>query len=494
MASLGSTPGIIVGIGVGTAASVALEPAIEVPKQEAWKRNPNRLLGADIVARLVAQGGVTLDNAREDAIREGLSNDKLDALVYLSQTVPPVAEALTLWRRGLISDALWKHVLVKAGLDGRYVDGLTRLKVSEPLDPAVIANAIQRGIVKDPGFLPVSPPTATGKVPPFPASSIDAVAEAEASGVSRERLFVETAIVGRPLSLQQAASAYFRRIIERPDYDRAVAEGDTRNEWGPAALEQAREILTAHDYAELQLRGYLTRDQRLAGTGQHGMSDADSDLLYDVLGRSIPVHQITTGLARGGVYKGDTSQIPEAYLSSLERGNLRPEYYSLAYANRYSLPSSFFLRALLTSGEISAKDAEGLFLEYGWPPKWATKIAESLATSASPVADKHVAKAQTSLWSTTHRSYVAQESTDADARERFTLLGIGKPAQDAILKLWSSERALIRKQLSPTQVRKAYTGGVANPATGRPWTEQEALQALLDRGYARDDATVFLAE
>src|SRR5205807_6194553 len=131
----------------------------------------------------------------------------------------------------------------------------------ERLDPSVVATAIQRGIMRDPGFLPVGPPTATGKVPAFPVSPLDPVAEAKAQGINEERLFVETAIVGLPLSLQEAASAYFRGIIELADFERAVAEGNTRNEWGAAALAQARQILTASEYAELQLRGFLTADE-----------------------------------------------------------------------------------------------------------------------------------------------------------------------------------------------------------------------------------------
>lgn len=494
MAALGSTPGIIVGTGVGLAAGIALEPAFELPRQKSWQANPNRILDPGLMARLVAQGGVDLQTAHDDAARDGYGPDKLDALVYLAQTTPAVAEALTLWRRGLISDQLWQHVLTKAGLDARYVAGLSALKTSEPLEPAVIATAIQRSLMKPPFPLPVPPPTGEGKVKAFPVSPLDAKAEAAASGVDLERLFVATGVVGLPLSLQQAASAFFRGIIERADFDRAVAEGDTRNEWGPAALEQARQILSAHDAAELQLRGFLTRDERLSHTDQHGMAAADSDLLYDLLGRSIPVHQITTGEARGGVYKGPTDQIPEAYLSSLQRGNLRPEYYNLAYANRYSLPSAFVLRALLTDGTVSEQEGEQLFEQLGWPPALAKQVAAHYGGAKAAGADKHVAKAQTQLWTATHRSYVAREITGQDARAQLAALGLDAAAQDQVVTLWNAERDLIRRQLSPADIRKAVQEKVPNPATGQPWTGAEALRALLDRGYSEDEALTYLRE
>src|SRR5205823_7897286 len=175
-----------------------------------------------------------------------------------------------------------------------------------------------------------------------------------------------------------------------------------------------REILTAHNYAELQLRGYLTRDERLAGTRKHGMSDEDSDLLYDVLGRSIPVHQIETGEARGGVYNGPIDGIPEPFLASLRRGNLRREYFNLAYANRYSYPSGFMIRGLAQDGELTRAETEEILLEVGWSPKWATTFAQRWTAGTTTTADPSTRKAQTQLWTRLHRSYIAGE-TDTNA-------------------------------------------------------------------------------
>ena len=114
---VGSSIGVLTGVAVGGAATVALEPAFEIPRQDAWSRNANRILDVGLLARLVAQGGVDLADAENEAKRDGFAPDKLDALVYLEQTVPGVGEALSLWRLGLITDALFSHVLVKAGLD-----------------------------------------------------------------------------------------------------------------------------------------------------------------------------------------------------------------------------------------------------------------------------------------------------------------------------------------------------------------------------------------
>ena len=68
---LGSAPGIILGVGVGTAASAAIEPAVEGPRQAAWKGNPIRVLDPSLMAALVAAGGIDLGTAQADAALEG---------------------------------------------------------------------------------------------------------------------------------------------------------------------------------------------------------------------------------------------------------------------------------------------------------------------------------------------------------------------------------------------------------------------------------------
>ena len=48
--------------------------------------------------------------------------------------------------------------------------------------------------------------------------------------------------------------------------------------------------------------------------------------------------------------------------------------------------------------------------------------------------------------------------------------------------------------MTPKDVKKAYSEAVLNPETGTAWTHDDAITALLDRGYSLNDATVFLEE
>jgi hypothetical protein len=491
---LGSTPGIIVGVGVGAAASAALAPAIELPKQKAWADNANRILDAATLARLVAQGGVTLDAAKAEGLRDGYGPDKIQALAYLAQTVPGLAEALDLWRRLLIDDRLFEHALNKAGLDHRYVNQFLKLKEEELLSVPDLAYAVVRGLVPDEGILPVAPPAQGVKVKRFPVFPINPVEEAAKQGWSKDRFSVMVGRAGLAMAPILAANAYFRGVIARADYDLAIAEGDIRNEFRDAILDTAREILTAHDYAELELRGFLTRDERLAETDKHGMSARDSDLLYDVLGRAVGVHAITTGLARGGHYPSVYADVPEPYRAAIQRSNIRPEWASLAYANRYTYPSAFVLRSLTQAGDLTQAETHQILLDIGWRPDLAEKVSTRWAGGTGTTAGPYVKKAQTQLWTTAHKSYVAEEVDAAAAQSAMTALGVPAADQAAVLVLWDHERALIRKELSAKEVKRAWVIGAINPATGAKWTRQEAFERLLQMGYSAADATTFLEE
>lgn len=439
---LGAAPGIVVGVGVGTAAAAGLDPVFEPGKQAAWLAHPNKVLDPGLLAQLVAKGGIDLGTGQSQALRSGLSADRLDQLVYLSQTAPDVAIALELWRRGKLTEAQVDHALVKAGLEFQYWGPLKELFV-ERLGAPVIALAIVRGIMRNPGFLPVGPPTTEGNVKAFPVSPLDPIAEAQAVGVDSDRLFIETAIAGRPAAPDLAARGVFRGILERVDYDRAIAEGDIRNEWADAIFEASRQILSAHDYAELQLRGFQTAEQRDAGAAKHGMTAADAELLYNMLGRSISVHQVVTGEARGGTFDGPTAGIPPARLQSMQRSNIRPEYFNLADANRYSYPSAFFFRILLTSGEITADQGYQRFLEIGWPPDLAREIADALAPAGGTgKADPYVVKADNQLWTALHKAFVKQGVDRPTVESAMTVLVTDAADREIIFERWATEAGL----------------------------------------------------
>ncbi len=321
---------------------------------------------------------------------------------------------------------------------------------------------------------------------------------------------------GLAMAPGMAAQANFRKIITDNDYLLTIARGDLFPAYADAVREVSRQILTAGEYSEAELRGYSTTTERLANTAKHGMSQADSDLLHLIQGRPIAVHQVTTGLARGGKHGGLYTDVPEPFQDAIRQSNIKEPWAGLDYANRYSYPSAFVIRALATAGELTPGDVNGVLLAIGWPPDLAVKVvrtwtgakltgptpetvAEAVdawggAAAQTAAIDANVKKAHTKAWTEAQTSYIAQESTAADVQPIFTLLGLDPQAQTDTLAAWDAIRALVRKQLTPTEIRKALGDGLTNPATGVAWTTPDATAALLARGYDAADAQVFLEE
>jgi hypothetical protein len=202
-----------------------------------------------------------------------------------------------------------------------------------------------------------------------------------------------------------------------------------------------REILTAGEYAELELRGFYDTATRRQKTAQHGMSQEDSDDLFRVLGRAPSVHQITTGLARGGKYPGGYADVPEPYKSAIQRSNIRPEYAEIEYANRYSYPSFFVLRSLAQDGLFTEAQLEQILLDIGWTPELAKEVATFYTAQAQGAKqDPSVGKAQSKVYTETQKAYLGGSITPDLATAMLSQIVPSSADVAFILELWDSIR------------------------------------------------------
>jgi hypothetical protein len=442
-------------------------------------------------AQAAAEGLADEATMATEASYSGLDASRFAYLYGVALNAPGTGELLSMLRRQTISPGNFSHGLRKARLEPMWDDALKEL-ANVYIGIGDIAMAIVRGILPAPSYVPVPPPTHGDKVPRYPQVQIDPEALAAKLGYSPEMLEIMVGRSGLSMAPIMAANALFRGIIGPDDYLLAIAEGDLRTEWADPVRETARQILTSGEYSEAELRGYIDTATRRANTAKHGMSQADSDLLHLIQGRPLAVHQVTTGLARGGLYGGLYTDVPEPYQAAIRESNIKEPWARLAYANRYSYPSAFVVRALLTDGALTQAEGEQIFLDVGWTPELAHKVAVHYAPKATTSADPHINKAVNQLWTTLHRSYVSEETDDTTATTTLGTIGVDPAAVPAVLSLWQAERDLIRKQLSAAQVKKAYAEQVINPATGTAWTQTDAIDALVQRGYSVNDATTLL--
>jgi hypothetical protein len=444
----GLLTGGVVGVAIGDSASSALEPVFEPITQDAWFNAAHKLLNENQLAQLVAEALLESGPAQQEAQRHGFAAVEFNKLVQLALKAPgtPQAEHMYLRKQGgypgSITQTQLNHAYAKAGIEFQYWAPLTAAAQNTLLTPAELALAVVRSTVESSGLLVVELDTSNSNVPKYPVAALDTVAEFAAAGVDRERARVMVGAIGLPMSTHEAASAYFRNIITLGAFNQSILEGDVRPEWAPYILDQAREILTAHDWVEGFLRGWVpTAAEMYAGTALHGMSQADTDLLFKITGRPLAIHQITTGLARGGTFGGFYEGVPDPYLSAVRESNIRPEYGNLDYANRYTYPSGFQIKAEATAGVLDEATTEMLLLQVGWSPEWAAFFAKAWSSQATKT-NKHVSSSTTTLVTAARKAYVGGAANQAQTVTALNAAGLETGVQTQLFTLWDAQRTL----------------------------------------------------
>lgn len=529
MAGIGSTPSLLLGIAAGGAASAAFEPALEIPRQQAWQAAPHRVLDPELLARLVAQGGVAIGTAQTLATHSGYSAANLDALVYMAQSAPGTAELLFLWRLGVIDEATWRQGMVKLGQRPDWIDRVAQT-FSVPLTPAEAAVAIHHDVIPNQGQLPGLDLTTTGKVLRFPVVPIDAYKSAEAYGMSNDQLDAITRTLGLPPGLDMVARMVFRGILDRGDFTLAALQSNRRTEWQAFEFEGYRQIPTAEQFVEAHLRGWITQAEMYAGTALHGMSQANTDLEFQIHRRPVTVRQITQAEAWGGTFQPAAGELQDPYDASVHQNNLGPEWYDLAKALKHTYSVPFWWRSMVEAGALAVDEATTILLRLGNPPDFVTKAVNHF-TAGGTAATKELTKAellteyeggyitqaqfqtglealgyagtplqlelalgdarQAKAWrekvvEAIHKAYTEHEIDDTAAISELATVNVVGDTATRLLQLWQLERLYTRTRLSEAQVVKAYGKGLIAQA--------DALARLADFGLSAADAATRLAE
>jgi hypothetical protein len=517
------------GFGVGVGLAEALRPEATELGQIAWAARPIRVPDAVLLAEGVAQGQVDPDKARDWARSHGYEGETFDALVEVARTGPAIGMAMAARRRGKLTDGELRTTFERQGIEHRWFDAIADL-VNERLDAGAIATAVHRGILAGAGLLLREPPLGEGKVPHVPQSDIDAVAEARAHGLDPERLRVLIGNTGLPPGVMEMLRLLNMGKVTADDVRRAVAQSNLRNEYMDVVLELRRQLPTARDYLENALRGYRTLGDAIEGAALHGMTAEDATMIYQNQGRPMNLHAITTALARGGVFKPEPGEITDPYRAAIVEGNLKPAYYDLAMANRYTLPGAFVLRGMAQAGELGRQETETLLLQSGWPPALAAKAAARW-TSAAGASAKAATKAELEteyeggyITADEYRAELAQlgysghaldlevhlgearrvkgyrdKAVDAVAKafvafkidstkatSELAELNIPADAQTLLLSLWDKQRLFSIRELTPAQIKKAFVRQLVSRA--------DAIEALEWEHMTPTDAAIFLDE
>jgi hypothetical protein len=448
----GGTIGGAASYAAGGATSRVLTPGLQSLENAAWERNAVVPPDAYVLAEGVAQGQVDEAAARKWASEQGIGKDQMTALISIANVGPGLSAAMELWRRGVIDERAFRRALKRMGLEAEWVDDLVQTK-GRLLDVADLARAIHRGLIPDPGLLQGDLPRAEGNVPAYPVYPIDALAAAAGHGYSRDALGTLVGLQGNPMGAHEAAQATFRGVLTPDDYLRAVAEGNTRNEWAHAIFEQSRQIPTARDFIENALRGYRTFGEALEGAGRHGMTEADATVIYQNAGRPMNIRQITQALARGARFNPEPGEITDPYMASIVEGPVKPGYYELAASLKYVYPAFFQTINALKNGWIDAPTATQWLLYQGYEPGAVEAVVSNVAKLAGSASAKAVApevkSQQTKLLATLRTAFVKEGASEADVTA--ALEAVPYPAEliAGLFHVWTIERAFEHGQHPP---------------------------------------------
>lgn len=519
--------GGIIGVGIGTAAADAIEPILELAKQDAWYDNPYKPLDADQVAELVAQGLLDPGEADTEARRTGYNASHLLALTQLSLKAPELGAAVDLWRRGHITEPQLRHAFRKAGLEPQYDQAFLDRRY-ESLSAEELANAVQQGFVPTAGLLPDDP----GGSPPYtPATeqvSLDTLREFGDNALDADHARILAELSGNPPGPQELLQMWNRGIITELAVERGIREGRTKTKWTSAIKELRHYVLGPAEYASARLRGWITKAEAEAGGALSGADAAQMELLFLNRGRPATTHQTFLGYIRGGRYIGANLTERETFDKAIVQSDLRPEYADLLWAQRYTYPTPFVLRQLAQSGVITPAQTEQVLVYQGYEPGFANQIAVAWGSAKAAgaksltlaelrdereggyISEAEFSDALTSLGyagaelaleldladarrikternrvvTALHKLYVNRELTDQDAAVRLGEVGLDADVIGRFLPLWAIERDAATTQLTAAQIRSAYRKTTITLA--------DAITRLEAMGYTPADATIYL--
>ncbi len=466
----GNTVSEAAGFAAGVAVSPILHPAVRDLENEANSKHPSRVLDAGTAASIVAEDVEQRDWGASEAIQTGVSGDRFDALLGEALNAPGLSELFETWRRDLIDDTAFTHGLRKAKLEPRWDAPLKALK-ARLLTLSDLANARQQGFV----------------------STDQQHAESALQGLDAGRADILFELSGLPLGVETMQQAVNRGLVDRLTFEQAVREGHTKTKYTDLAYALRQPVLHATDYAGLYLRGWITEAEMNTGGALTGYTPDQMHLLYLNRGRPAAPGQMATAAARGIDGPKGTPVDRDQFLTAIKQSDIRPEYGPLLWDSRFLYPPLFQITRLVQAGAIDADTAKEWAIKDRYPPEVVAPLHTYWQGLTTGPAANHVTKAQTQLWGTTHRSYIAAEIDDPTALTKLGEAGVAQAERQHVLDTWANERELIRKQLTPAQIKKAVKNGTVNPATGVAWTTDDGLAALIARGYSPNDAQTFLA-
>jgi hypothetical protein len=480
--------GGIVALGVGAAARDAIDPVLEVEKQQAWARRALRVLDPGTAAAAEARSIDFGVNYADDAKRQGIGRARYRTLAQLARHYPGLSEVLTLLRRKEITPGAAKGWLQYQGFSDAVSGDLLKLAAVK-LAPADVANAIQQGFIPGDGILPADPGGDHDITPPVEVVPIDPQTEAADDGIDPERLKVLAQLAGLPPGPMELLEMWRREVITETAVERGIREGHTKTKWTSAYKALKRPLLNPGVLVRLVLKGWYTEAEIAPRMALHGYDAAQLHDWFLAEGRPAAPQQMANAVARGVVGPDNQPMDKAQFLKGIKESDIRPEWGEMLWGVRFAYPSLFQLNRLVSAGAIDAATAAEWSRKVRLAPEVVTALEAYWGTLSAPaVVDPLVKSAHTYVLTRVRNVYVQQRADETEARGWLGELGIDAAAVDGLIQVWNVARQVPGAGLTRSQLKKAFKELPAQWSRDRTLAELEAL------GMEPEEAQTFLDE
>jgi len=466
---LGAVAGTAIGVGVGGAISPVIGPLVQDLVNEAWDRHPSRPLAASLVAQLVAEGLLSAGDGVAEAAHTGVDSARFGRLVEAQRKGPQIGDALELLRRGDFDVGDFNRALTQAGMRAEWLPFLRQL-AARLFSVEALANMVIRGA------LPLAEGARRAELVGYPPADFDLM----------------VAVTGNPPGGDQLLDLWNRGTIAEPDVERGLRQSNLKPEWFDDYKELRYFIPTVADLVRMAVREVFTPAIR----SQYGLDDEFPD-----------------DFSREGLKRGLSPEWAAAYwaahweLPSIEQGfrmlhrgeidldelgtllrtkDVMPYWRERLTAIAYLVPGRVDLRRMFRAGVIDEAQVRAGYTRLGYAAADAQTLTDFAVDEkeTASTGGNLVPRYRRAVVTRAYRLFLERDLSETQARSLLAQVGIRTQTIDDVLELWTLERSIFQRELTPAQIRAAWKKDRLTLA--------EAMAELDERGYSPEDASDFL--
>jgi hypothetical protein len=494
MFAAGTTTGAVMAGGLMNLVTNELNPVI----LRLIAGNPNNVLGASDAAQAKARrlpGPPTWD---VEANKNGIDDNRFNALVELNRPQVPFLQLLDLLNRGQITQADARHELERHGWSDANIPRILSLR-NEQLSAEQLAAMVNRDIV----------------------DREQAEKEAERVGVNGIDFDRLTLLGGDPLPIDALAVAYRRGFIDEATFMKGIVQGPLRKEWFPTLMKLQYTRMSTVDAADAANQGHITVEEAKEIATQNGMEADDFLVILKAAGQPPGIEFADEAFNRGFISDAE-------YTTMFLESRIKNVYMPLLKKMRTRLIPQETMRVLYREGVYTVEQTTAGLRAHGFSPEDTAALIASVHVDANAETreltraqvvdlyeeqmletsealamlkdlgyDDDSARAMVELADLKKlRTYINSAITkirsayttgkidDPTASSALDALGVPTGQRDNLLAVWDIEKTTITKTLTASQIRQAFNKDLM--------PQSEAMARLMAQGYDETDADLFL--